>query len=788
MSRSGRLLVVAILLALALPAQARTPAAQRASAAQLASADPALEGILQLGLELDPEQPDPAAALSPSQATPLAGTTGDAYEPDDSIAQAVTLTLGTIYPGHNFGSEGDSDYSVFKAVAGKSYAIELLNLGCQCDPGLVLYGPSGPPSWIYAESSRRFILWTAPAGGFYFVRVYSNDSGNYGPRTTYALRVRAFPNPPDAYEPDDDESTSRPIALGTSYRHTFHTAADQDASKVKVVAGRYYMADALNLGTMSRPVLELFSDDGHGTVDSVLEGGRHITWQAAYTGVYHVLARNDGGFSKGDLFGPETHYDLRVRSFVPAKDAYEGDNGYTVATTATVGVRYRHNASSPDDTDWSAFDAVAGTRYRIEASPVGRYAAGAWWLYLVGTDGSTPLSSTGGTALGWTAPADGRYLVRMVHNPAAPCGPGSEYDLEVQGPDPAEPDSSLGEATPIAVGSTSPPHSIFSADDVDWFSFDVTPGKTYALDALVSGGPYPSLELLTWAGSPLASGGRHVLWHAGIADKLFVRVSAREHIHSYRLRVRAVSSYPDAFEPDNDSSHARPMAIGTTYKHNFHSSSDVDWMRFRATAGASYAIRGRALGLYCEPAYSFRSSAFGSVYPTQFAYDVDWGWTAPDSGTYYIQVANDNDSLYGAGSEYSLKISKYTPNPDAYEAGGGDNDHAHARTYAPLCSPEPHTFHVSYDQDWVSVSLQMSHNYQIETLSLGCGNDTVLQLFEPDGATLIASDDNSGPGAASRLVWTADITDTYHVVVTRKGGLAFGAGTEYNLRICDVTS
>ncbi len=86
------------------------------------------------------------------------------------------------------------------------------------------------------------------------------------------------------------------------------------------------------------------------------------------------------------------------------------------------------------------------------------------------------------------------------------------------------------------------------------------------------------------------------------------------------------------------------------------------------------------------------------------------------------------------------------------------------------------------------MNLTSGHPYHFETVNLGCGNDTVLYLYRPDGTTEIGSDDDNGFGMASLLGWTADATGTFYVKVVRYGGVRFGPGTEYELRVIDMSS
>jgi hypothetical protein len=52
---------------------------------------------------------------------------------------------------------------------------------------------------------------------------------------------------------------------------------------------------------------------------------------------------------------------------------------------------------------------------------------------------------------------------------------------------------------------------------------------------------------------------------------------------------------PDEYEPDNDSASAKQIEIGTSQQHTFHTSNDVDWVKFQITQPGRYVIRTRGV-------------------------------------------------------------------------------------------------------------------------------------------------------------------------------------------------
>jgi hypothetical protein len=68
------------------------------------------------------------------------------------------------------------------------------------------------------------------------------------------------------------------------------------------------------------------------------------------------------------------------------------------------------------------------------------------------------------------------------------------------------------------------------------------------------------------------------------------------------------------------------------------------------------------------------------------------------------------------------------------------------------------------DQDWFGFLGQTGIHYVFETALLGI-IDTSLVLYDTDGTTVLAFDDDGGPGLASRLTWTAPSQGTYFLAV-----------------------
>ncbi|HEY5624531.1 MAG TPA: PKD domain-containing protein [Gammaproteobacteria bacterium] len=133
---------------------------------------------------------------------------------------------------------------------------------------------------------------------------------------------------------------------------------------------------------------------------------------------------------------------------------------------------------------------------------------------------------------------------------------------------------------------------------------------------------------------------------------------------SHQVVVNAPACAEDAFEPDNGTTEATPLAPGVTQAHNF-CRDNSDWYSFNAVAGNVYAIKTSSLGaeadtqliLYDTDGESillFHDNIINVPLITNcgeiYTYDLECGptlfealpseivWEAQVSGTYYIKA------------------------------------------------------------------------------------------------------------------------------------------------------
>lgn len=84
----------------------------------------------------------------------------------------------------------------------------------------------------------------------------------------------------------------------------------------------------------------------------------------------------------------------------------------------------------------------------------------------------------------------------------------------------------------------------------------------------------------------------------------------------------------------------------------------------------------------------------------------------------------------------------------------------------PNDSPLARGLDIMQDADWVRFHAAQGGTYTIRTHDLAGGADTVLNLYDTDGLTVLVSNDDTGGNPASELTWIAPYTGTYFVQIT----------------------
>jgi hypothetical protein len=194
--------------------------------------------------------------------------------------------------------------------------------------------------------------------------------------------------------------------------------------------------------------------------------------------------------------------------------------------------------------------------------------------------------------------------------------------------------------------------------------------QTPPLKEFVVGLPWPpnDEQMVEYAGFSLNLAGCDNVAYVWVDPlQLIAEVDETNNLKEIRFCVNypgAPPDQPDAYEDDNVCDQAKQIVVdGSPQIRNFSDATDVDWVKFDAIQGTTYAIVAAGAGADAHPNLEIWDSctrpppgAFGSMARTQF--------TAPTSSTYYVRL--ENNSSVG-----SLATTTYEFIVQAQGGGGG---------------------------------------------------------------------------------------------------------------------
>jgi hypothetical protein len=281
---------------------------------------------------------------------------------------------------------------------------------------------------------------------------------------------------------------------------------------------------------------------------------------------------------------------------------------------------------------------------------------------------------------------------------------------------------------------------------------------------------------------------------------------------------------PDRYEPDNLPTQAKPLDLETEQTHTIckdtapDHAGDEDWFIISVVADKVYTLYTKDLGggldtILAVYTFPYDGTKIGENDDAPGCLCSQLDMTFPTAGQYYVRV-RDNRRLGGVNWVYTVGFhaaggpaptvtptATATVNPlaptatstpgvcgDAYEPDGV-GDTAHLLLIGEI---QPgHTFCPGGDADWYRFFGGRGKAYTIQTYNLGIGVDTYLYLFDSDGHTVMAENDDApaaAPGGgpneavASLLDFFPIRDDFYFIMVKNKGDLGSPSMT-YNVSL-----
>jgi uncharacterized protein YkwD len=323
-----------------------------------------------------------------------------------------------------------------------------------------------------------------------------------------------------------------------------------------------------------------------------------------------------------------------------------------------------------------------------------------------------------------------------------------------------EPNDVPAAGTSFAVGSTQS-HAFCVSGDEDWIAFEATAGNLYRIETsnLASGADtvmelYDSNRETVLAsnddgGDGLASLIEYPADQAGTYYlKLHQYGNTGDPAYTYDLHID--SSTPEVqavtFEYPSD---GQILHYEGHYLFKVYAIDGADRYEWRFSQNGTELLLDENDNEYGIFAGTEAHNAFvAGDAEVQVRARVGGVWT--DETTITIQLVASNDE---------------TACNDQYEPNNSQMD---ANTLVAGIT-QSHTFCVDGDEDWLTFSPTAGTTYHIETSNLAPGTDTVMELYDRDGRTMIALDDDSGDGLASVIPFDVGVSGTYYIKLRQYG-------------------
>lgn len=286
----------------------------------------------------------------------------------------------------------------------------------------------------------------------------------------------------------------------------------------------------------------------------------------------------------------------------------------------------------------------------------------------------------------------------------------------------------------------------FDQADNAWFRITLQAGQAYELfTANLSDGLDTTLTIFNRDGDEVAYNddfegvASRIIYLPDESATFFVRLDSLSSLSagtSCLLHLRTlVLPPPDAFEPDDTQTQARPIALDEVQNRTFTYAKDIDWVRFEAQAGQIYLFRTLDLGegvdtmlsLYNERGeeLAHNDDADGLASVIVYSSDTD--------ATLYLKVSIY--TMQQVDIPYRLAATIFTPVPDAYEP---DNELAAARPIA-VSEIQNRTISDPRDSDWLALDMRAGYAYRIMLRPAGQGADIEIVLTDAAGNKLAES-------------------------------------------------
>jgi len=263
------------------------------------------------------------------------GGTTDTYEPNNSTAEAYSVSAGQSYDSYIYSST-DVDYYKFVAASDGTLSLSLGNLPKDYD--MFLYNASGTElARAYTTSNPETISKSITAGTYY-IKV-NGYNGAYSATSAYRLTVSFTGSgggggTTDPYEPNDTTSQAYTVSAGNTYNSYIYNSSDKDYYKLALSESGTL---TLTLGNLPKDYdMFLYNSSGTELARAYTSNNPETITYEATAGTYYIMVNGYNG-----AYSTSTMYSLAV-AFAGSGGGGGGEPQWYVETLSTP-VETPHN-------------------------------------------------------------------------------------------------------------------------------------------------------------------------------------------------------------------------------------------------------------------------------------------------------------------------------------------------------------------------------------------------------------------------------------------------------------
>jgi hypothetical protein len=263
----------------------------------------------------------------------------DAFEPDNSRAEAKPIVINGNPDARTACPAGDQDWVALSFTAGVTYTLETVPLGAASDTVICLFDNIGTQIACDDESGANHgsrITWQASATGDYYAQIRQASETAAGPATAYEFSVVTGICQPDLYEPDDSPDAAGLLAAdGGRQARNFCSAADHDWIRLSIPAAGPYTIQTSGLAPGSDTQITIYDADRTTALasnDDYGPGlGSQIVTSFPRAGTFYAEVRH---FNPA-RFGRSTSYLISAAAGTPTATPTPGAGSPSPTPTAT---------------------------------------------------------------------------------------------------------------------------------------------------------------------------------------------------------------------------------------------------------------------------------------------------------------------------------------------------------------------------------------------------------------------------------------------------------------------